>query len=111
MEFPRYMEKGSHGAAANVLLGFLSSWAAVQTGLVWGHGITCDGLYGAAGASLMMDIQRAHGLEPDGGCGPATRQMLNDEYGFDLETEARAAGGTTYFFQPDGPPVIWSVGV
>jgi hypothetical protein len=106
---PSYMESGSYGPAANPVLAFLNRWAVENE--LGPTGIVEDEDYGVLGSRWMEQYQVSHGLEPDKGCGPRTRNaMLGD--GFDFVQEANAAGGNmTVFFQPDETILYWGPGI
>lgn len=106
MQFPVYMEPGSQGPGVNVLGRFL-----VRSGYGRG-GIILDGEFTPNGAieAALRTWQRENGLTPDGGWGPASRQLAAEKQDFDFEDACRTEGGITAFRQPgpDGEIIVWS---
>jgi len=103
MDVPKYMQPGSRGVAANLVLAFLAGYFASK-GV--DHKITCDGIYGDTGADYMKMYQNFSGIEADGCVGPDTRaRMIKD--GFDLEAALRSIPGKSVLIQADGEAVAW----
>ena len=109
MAIPQYMEKGSRGPAANIILVFLNVWASLRLGENQNHHhIQFDGIYGETGSYWMKRFQEKHGIEPDGGVGPTTRQFLKTTCNFDFELAVRTTGGESVFVQPDRSEIRWA---
>jgi hypothetical protein len=119
------MQPGSRGVAANALLSFLAGWsiwfrlararvallADLEDGDTEGFNdvpadIDVDGLYGGIGEKWLKMFQQTNGLEPDGGCGPVTREALM-KAGFNFEEAVLTSGGKSLMVQPDGSVVLF----
>ena len=106
-EPPAYMEVGSTGKAVNPLLRFLQIWSLknIRPGL---EPIVVDGMFGEVGGAWMAEWQTSKGLEPDGGCGPATRAaMITDGFNFVEEAKKTGQPYLSTFKQPDGTPDLF----
>src|SRR3989344_6687232 len=103
-DVPKYMQPGSTGVAADLVLAFLAEHLSAQ-GVE--HHISFDGMYGDTGTKNMKLYQVSHGIEADGGVGPNTRaEMIKD--GFDFEAKLRSKPGISFFVQTNGEEIEWS---
>lgn len=105
---PDYMQPGSRGPVVNLLLAFLDPEA--RAGQAGSTGIVLDGEFGKIGEREMKRWQTAHGISPDGGCGPETRAAMK-EAGFDLDAAAHKMplkAGVSKFVQVDGTTLYWA---
>jgi hypothetical protein len=106
---PAYMQEGSTGPAANLVIVFLNNWA--ESLSLGPTGLSENGEYGAVAVSWMKRYQQAAHIDADGGFGPQTRQTAKDRDGFDFVDAAQGLSDLSEFVQTNGTIYYWAPGI